>query len=215
MADIFFVRSIVLLSEEIYHKCCLPPKGTFLPNVKWRNVVLFFSWLVESFIFRRSWKLRLKARWIEIVKSKNIKSSDHSKNGRCNRIPRIQQKPLWWLRRLFVWRRRGKFWYTMILLSMMMPALNLLPETGLFPQTILPQPRPTQDDSLALKMTLELKQHAMKCNVTDVLGVFSRVYISQRVLYLPYIQEWINVPCHGEFAGPCTVMSRAKKCTRG
>ena len=103
----------------------------------------------------------------------------------------------------------------MILLSMMMPALNLLPETGLFPQTILPQPRPTQDGSLALKMTLELKQHAMKCNVTDVLGVFSRVYISQRVLYLPYIQEWINVPCHGQFAGPCTVMSRAKKCTRG
>ena len=103
----------------------------------------------------------------------------------------------------------------MILLSMMMPALNLLPETGLFPQTILPQPRPTQDDSLALKMTLELKQHAMKCNVTDVLGVFSRVYISQRVLYLSYIQEWINVPCHGQFAGPCTEMSRAKKCTRG
>jgi hypothetical protein len=61
----------------------------------------------------------------------------------------------------------------MILLSMMMAALNLLPETGLFPQTILPQPRPTQDDSLALKMTLELKQHAMKCNITDVLGVFS------------------------------------------
>ena len=102
----------------------------------------------------------------------------------------------------------------MILLSMMMAALNLLPETVFFPQTILPQPRPTQDDSLALKMTLELKQHAMKCNVTDVLGVFSRVYISQRVLYLPYIQEWINVPCHGKFAGPCTVMSRAKKCTR-
>ena len=82
-------------------RCLLPPKGTLDISANyfcsWRNVVLFFSWLVESFIFRRSWKLRLKARWIEIVKSKNIKSSDHSKNGRCNRIPRIQQKPLWWL----------------------------------------------------------------------------------------------------------------------